>query len=343
MGMFSCILLPEEDEDDLNWISCGGGQDTTVYYVSPTGDNKADGMSQNTPFRTIAHALKRVKPGGTVFIMAGTYSESIGLDGCGSNAGIITITGLDTMPVFDGKNKETISIFCENCTNLIFQNIEIKNYTDIGIGGSYCSGITFQYLKVHENGHAVQLVDWELEGYGIHIDESEKITIQYNDVFRNGPEPKIFPDFLMGTGINTYAINNSVIQNNKSHHNIGGGILVEDSYNVLVECNVVYNNDLDATVDEWWDGGLWLDGGYDVTVRKNIFRDNMGPGIEISDEDFQKPTGYVLEGNICIRNYYGIFIWNFGTKDWPDKKVLNRRCNTFEANSVQDVWIEDWY
>ena len=185
----------------------------------------------------------------------------------------------------------------------------------------------------------MQLIEWELEGYGIHADESANILIENNDVFENGPQPKVFPDRLMGTGINTYRITDSVIRNNLSHGNIGGGILVEDSEDVLVENNEVYANDCDATSDDWWDGGIWLDGGRSVTIRNNVFRDNLGPGIEISDEDFQSPTGYILEDNISTGNYYGIFIWNFGATDWPPEEVLQRSGNQFTDNTRQDVWI----
>ena len=88
----------------------------------------------------------------------------------------------------------------------------------------------------------------------------------------------------------------------------GAGILVEDSTNVLVEGNTIFDNDLDVTADEWWDGGIWLDGGRDVTIRNNVFRNNRGPGIEFSDEDIQRPRGYVLENNISTGNYFGSYI-----------------------------------
>ena len=85
---------------------------------------------------------------------------------------------------------------------------------------------------------------------------------------------------------------------------------------------------------------MWLDGGGDVVVRNNVFRDNAGPGIEISDEDGQSPTGYVLIGNISTGNYFGIFIWNFGTDDLPPPEVLTLDGNDFTGNERLDVWIE---
>ena len=39
------------------------------------------------------------------------------------------------------------------------------------------------------------------------------------------------------------------------------------------------------SADEWWDAGIWVDGGADVRLVRNTIQDNLGPGIEISDED----------------------------------------------------------
>jgi parallel beta-helix repeat protein len=345
-----CDLFNDEKDDEnisngeLLWIECKSAEkDSTIYYVSPIGNDRSNGTSENTAFKTIARAFQAIKVGGTIRILLGTYNESIGLLSCGNATSSITIEGYYGIPKLDGKNKSTIGIYCEQCSNLIFRNLLFENYTDIGIGASLCNDITFQNLTIRENGHAVQLKDWELEGYGIHVDDSENILIENNDVYRNGPDPQIVPNFIMGTGINTYGNKNVVIRNNQSYKNIGGGILVEDSDDVLVEDNHVYENDLDASVDEWWDGGLWVDGGKDVIIRNNIFENNFGPGIEISDEDLQKPTGYILENNVSRGNYYGIFVWNFGTTDWPADSIISRSGNQFLENSRLDVWIVDWF
>ena len=344
-----CTCEKETTESDSDsalepeWIECQNTEvDTTTYFVSASGNNQSNGTSVSTAFRTLAQAFQTVSPGGTINILPGTYTESLGILQCGSDKDTIHITGYQGTPVLDGQDKKTMGIYCEECTNLIFEKLTIQNYTDMGIGFSECEDITLRNLTVRENGHRVQLVDWELEGYGIHAENSRKVTIIQNNVYRNGPEPKVIPDRILGTGIDTYGNVDVLIKDNKSYQNIGGGILVEDSKQVLVENNEVYENDLDATADEWWDGGLWLDGGEDVTVRNNIFRDNLGPGIEISDEDLQKPTGYVLENNESTNNYYGIFIWNFGTSSWPPDSVLTQSGNQFTDNLCQDVWIEAW-
>lgn len=77
-----------------------------------------------------------------------------------------------------------------------------------------------------------------------------------------------------------------------------------------------------------------------MTVRNNIFRDNKGPGIQISDEDDQEPYGYVLDGNTSTRNYYGIYIWNFGTTGLPPENILRMSNNQIYGNTRQDIWIQ---
>lgn len=72
-----------------------------------------------------------------------------------------------------------------------------------------------------------------VEGHGIHADDSARIAFENSDVYGNGPQPKR-PGRLTGTGIDTFNLADSVIRNNHSHDNIGGGILVEDSVNILV-------------------------------------------------------------------------------------------------------------
>ncbi|OVE78595.1 hypothetical protein BVY01_05040 [bacterium I07] len=343
----SCDLNKDENgivkEDGMTWVETGKGEgDSTAYYVSPSGNDNSAGTRSDRPLRTLVRAFQSVRPGGTIHVMPGTYVESIAINNGGGSSAFITVKGYEGIPVLDGKNELPAGIYCSSCTHFIFENLKIKNYTDFGIGASLSSHITFRKLQVEENGHKVQLLDWELEGYGIHVDDSHHIVIDNNDVYRNGPEPQVIPDRIMGTGINTFNIMNAEITSNRSHHNIGGGILVEDSRHVLVENNEIYSNDLDATVDEWWDGGIWLDGGGDVTIRNNVFRDNLGPGIQISDEDRQSPTGYILENNDSHSNYYGIFIWNFGTTGWPDSTILRRKGNRIENNTKEDIWIVNW-
>jgi len=312
-----------------------------TYFVSTEGDDKQNGLSEVTAFATLGHAIKAVHPGESINILSGTYHEALMLEDFGSSSGVVTIRGMGEKPIFDGQRSAAIGFWCENCQSLLFSNLEFTNCSDIGIGFSLSSEITMQNLTIHENGFASQLIGWEIEGYGIHVENSQYIIIEKNQVYCNGPDPRPFG--TLGTGINTFGCTDCVIRDNRSYENIGGGILVEDGVNVLVEENEVSSNHLDASEDEWWDGGIWVDGGHDIVVRNNFFENNIGPGIEISNEDLQNSYGYALENNVSTGNYYGIFIWNFGSTDWPDESIIERSGNHFTQNTRTDIWIEDWY
>ncbi len=308
-----------------------------TMYVSPQGSDSNDGRSREQALATIKQALESAQAGDVILILEGVYTEGIEIE---TLTGPIVITGEGNVAL-DGEREIRMGIWCEHCANITFDNLTFRNYTDVGIGVYLSDQVIMRHLTVHNNGFAVQLVDWGFEGYGIMVDTSSNILVEYNVAYENGPNPQIFPDFLMGTGINIYECAHCQMMYNQVYNNTGG-TLVEDSVDVLVEGNEIWNNDLDASRDEWWDGGLWLDGGHDITIRNNIFRDNLGPGIEVSNEDNQEVYGYVLENNISAGNYFGIYVWNFGTSGFPDESILKMAGNTFANNSRQDIMISDW-
>lgn len=119
--------------------------------------------------------------------------------------------------------------------------------------------------------------------------------------------------------------------------------MIEDRHNALAENNELDHNDGDASANDWWDAGIGLDGGRNVTLRGNLCYSNPGAVIEDSDEDNQSPTGYIIQDNVCRENYFEIFIWNFGSNGWPDEQVIKRSGNQFLNNMRKDVWIVDWY
>jgi parallel beta-helix repeat protein len=319
--------------------SPGGGQ---TLYVSTQGSDDTSGDTsgdQSAPFATLGGALQAAQPGDTIVIASGVYHESIETSAIGRAEAPIFIRGELNETVFDGQNELAFGLWCEDCTNLHVENLTFRNYTDIGVGFYHSSAITLRTLTVYDNGTAVQRKSWELEGYGFHIDESEGVLIENSVAYRNGPNPQRPPKYLMGTGINVYGCNHCIIRRNRSYENTGGGLLVEDSTDVLVESNDLYANDCDATADEWWDAGIWLDGGSDVTLRGNTVRDNIGPGIQVSNEDDQDPTGYLLEGNTVAGNTVGLYVWGFGAQDLPAETVLRLDNNDFSGNTQYETWI----
>ena len=47
-----------------------------IFYVSPAGDDQADGLSMRKPWRTLARALKGLRPGDTLYLAEGEYAAA---------------------------------------------------------------------------------------------------------------------------------------------------------------------------------------------------------------------------------------------------------------------------
>lgn len=156
-------------------------------------------------------------------------------------------------------------------------------------------------VRFVSNGFASISSDLDGEGFGFAAIGVTGLVVEESEAFENGPSPTRQERFVLGTGIDTFEIRDAVIRNNWIHHNVGGGILVEDGVGLLVDGNVVTDNELDANGD-YWGGAIWVDGGRDVTVTNNILSRNHGPGLQLSDEDGQGPTGYVVAGNTTTDN-----------------------------------------
>ncbi len=315
-------------------------------YVSPSGNDKNSGLSAEDALGTLAYAICNLEPGQTLNLMPGTYHESVILGAFGAPDQPITIQGTnlkDQGPILEGDSKRTMGIALVESTNFVVQNLTFQNYTDEGLQILESSHITIRNNRFIDNGRASIDPDADEEGFGLNVDGCSHILIEGNQALGNGPGEERWKDFVLGTGINTYEMTDSIIRDNFVSNTIGGGVLVEDGDNVLVENNRIENNELDANGD-YWDGGIWVDGSTGVTLRGNIIRDNHGPGLNLSDEDVQYPdasTDYIIENNIITGNLFGVYVWNFGKCPAPDDAV-RFLDNQIEDNLEQDIWCNTW-
>lgn len=319
------------------WLSVADVGDGADWYVSPTGDDRATGDHPEFALRTIGRAFELVGPGETIFVLPGEYSEMIDISGLGNPDLPIVLSGVPGESILDGRGELPTAIWCEECWGITLENLVVRDYTDAGVVFLYAEGIRLLDLGVEGNGFDPQVAEWEFEGYGIEVESSSEVWIEGNQVIGNGPNPKRLGR-LMGSSINVYACHRCVIRENLISRNTGG-MVVEDSVDVLVEDNLIFENDLDATAERWWDGAIWLDGGRDVTLRGNLIRDNLGPGLQISDEELAGPTGYVLEDNLVTGNLIGLHLWNFGTWELPGEPTLRAEGNLIRENELIDVSI----
>ncbi len=123
-----------------------------VYYVSITGNNNNNGLSQNKSWRTITYAATKAKGGDVVYIKAGDYGkESVVINNSGSNNNPIKFIGYkerinddpvlkrtvgmnfksSEMPLL--KNGKGTAINVKGRSFVILRNLQIDNYGSYGI------------------------------------------------------------------------------------------------------------------------------------------------------------------------------------------------------------------
>jgi hypothetical protein len=66
-------------------------QDGNVYYVGPEGDDAADGGSERLAFRTFKHAADVLQPGDVLYVLPGSYSETLIVERGGTVAAPVNI------------------------------------------------------------------------------------------------------------------------------------------------------------------------------------------------------------------------------------------------------------
>jgi hypothetical protein len=141
----ACSLLPVIA---LRFVCAG------TLYVSLSGDDKNNGATPETAWRTIAAAMERARGGDTVFIKAGNYGkETVEIRGSGTPDNPISFEGyrekpgdrpfpaykpgddLDPalMPVLDGGGVTERGVYLRGRKHIRLRNIGIKRYRELGI------------------------------------------------------------------------------------------------------------------------------------------------------------------------------------------------------------------
>lgn len=70
-----------------------------IFYVRSDGDDNADGLSIRNAWKTLARAMKNLRPGDTVYLESGTYQADIDLKVRGGEGKPVSFLGRGTVPV----------------------------------------------------------------------------------------------------------------------------------------------------------------------------------------------------------------------------------------------------
>lgn len=281
-------------------------------FVSTTGNDTTGNGTKNNPFKTINKALENVQSGQTIWVRAGTYSESITFNKSGEEGKYIIIRNYpNEVAKIDLTGKTVESII----------NFNMQSYIQV-IGLELCNllqkksavyGVMFQggekncvvaNCNIHDidaknslsgNAHGIKLS-------GLEAEATENILIQNNHIY----------DCVCGTSEALTVIANSKnidIIGNKVHDNGNIGIDIIGNFqensdpsldfarNVYVAENEVYNchsNNADCA-------GLYVDGASNVIFARNKSYNNQ-IGLEIGAEEVASNDEYYPHNNLAINN-----------------------------------------
>ncbi|MHB9036839.1 MAG: right-handed parallel beta-helix repeat-containing protein [Armatimonadota bacterium] len=269
-----------------------------TYYVSPNGDNAANGTSPNTAFRTITGALNVASPGNEIRVAAGTYVELITLkagvalkggysstfeqrdpnafettvDGDQRGVVVTSPAGIQTDTIIDGFTicNGTDGVHCESSSPTISHNRIVRNV-------GYYDGFYYRFPRAGiccDNSSPYIFANAISNNYGdgIYCDNSSPTIVNCTirgivDLVLTGHAGRLGggnSGIKCGGSSNPTIINNAIVGHEGAlwgPQNIGGGIWLESCSATIRNNIIAYNG-----------GGIY--GGANPIIEKNCVYGN---------------------------------------------------------------------
>lgn len=285
--------------------------DSSVYYVSSSGDDSHPGTEQK-PFQTFTHATSVLEPGDTLIIKDGSYEEQLRITVSGTETDYITVRA-DNLhgAVLHPFGEEDTSTVYVSGDYIVLDGIEVAGSTNYCIEVDDAAYTTVTSTKVHD-----------CVAHGIYTDGTYTI-IDNNDVSLSNLVNEARDNRVQwGSGIKVrIGGDNIVISNNTVYHNYGEGIAVTRGTNTTVVNNTVYDN---------FSVNIYIDNSNNVLVDKNFVYCTPDSGFERDDqaasafgmeeEPYRGDWGAQLHhvtfsNNIAIGCHRGIYYWRSDVDD----------------------------
>jgi len=330
-------------------LGCGGSNSNEVkeeksgnsstFYVSPLGDNDADGSSF-TPWKNIQYSIDQLEEGSTLVVQKGIYTERILFSG--EDDSNIMLKGEDGA-IIDGSSFNPVGqqalLGIHNAHHIIIKNLELRNFktptgvellsTPIGIfidGTSHDINITQNRIHHIENlSTCGKSSDCGTGANGIAVYGNTPTTMSNLNFIDNEIYNCILSSseaFTINGNIDGFRVLNNHVHDN---NNIGIDIIGYESdvcstcddeenraRNGIVKNNRSINNSTNLALgrfdnNPWYEGkdgsagGFYVDGGHHIIFEGNRASQN-DLGFEFASEHAGKSSSDILMINNYIYN-----------------------------------------
>lgn len=252
-----------------------------VRYVATTGDDSNEG-TENSPWKTIQHALGTIPASGTIIVDDGTYSESITFDLCNKIITLKSVNGANSTIIKGDDGSATVTC----------------NQT---LDGTLIEGFTI----THEQGSKKTIGEEGSKGRGIWTANGACLSVDECIISAN----TIISDDENGAGAGLYStinamltITNSIISGNTA---VNGGGLYNCGGTVTLINSTISNNSASSG------GGIYNvpPGGRLILINTTVSNNSTvsGVGGGIFNLCVTTITDAIISGNTAIAGGGGIF------------------------------------
>jgi hypothetical protein len=277
------------------------------YFVSPSGADAQAG-SKDAPWKTLQHALSRLKAGDTANALAGVYHEKLVIPASGTAGAMLALKG-EPGAIISGKGVKGESlILIENQSYVRVIGFELRDNLDVRDGSA---------IRVQGSGSHIELRQCRIheirgkDAMGITVYGTSKaapisqIIIDGNEIY--DCEPAKSEALVLNGNVNEFQVTNNVVRdvNNIGIDFIGGEAWAnEDAANVarngLCKGNKVMR--CKSNYEDGYAAGIYVDGGKNIIIENNIVM-GCDLGIEIGAENRHTVTsGIIVRNNTIYRN-----------------------------------------
>ncbi len=336
---------------------------TNFYVDKASGNDTNNGLALTSAWKTIQKAAFSATAGSTVFIKSGMYFENVifNVSGTLGNSIVFRNYGSDVV-ILDGTGTSTATgtamIQINGASHLEFRNLIIQNLLCPDANGivvynspTGTSDLKFINLSIHDikwtplpttvpttndNAHPFLV-------YGAGTTQASAISNVLVDGCTIYNNVTGFSENLTHSGnVDGFVVSNNIVRDN---NNIG--IECEGNYgtssvpsldharNGVVKNNKVFNTNCPYSSA----AGIYVDGGWDITVENNESYANTY-GVEIGCEENGTTRNIVVKNNIFYNNKEcGIYVGGYDVNTSGQVLDCIFRNNSLFRNDTQNIGV----